>query len=187
MKSENKASLGKVAIGSVEPLRVINGQLRGRSISGQFLYNRRQSDFSLVLMKSEIVGKKLLLTGDFRLGPETRAVKNVRASIAGIMAKTADPWPGPSSDARKANSAENQTECGVLFLSLDLTQRLRTSMGAGAGPVQLGVVLAPLDNRLGEEINRNICAIVSVNGKTDIDGSLLTRVDGLNRLLASSQ
>jgi hypothetical protein len=189
VKASKKASPGvrSAAPGSVEPLRVINGQMRGRNISGQFMLNRLPSDFSLVLTKAEIVGEKLLLTGDFRLGPRTSALPNVRARIAGTMAKAADPWPGPSNNAPKANPAEDQAECEVLFLSLDLTQRLRVAMGAGARPVQLGVVLAPLDNHLGEKINSNICAIVGISGNGSRDGRLLARVDDLNRLLTSSR
>jgi hypothetical protein len=224
----------------VEPLRVINGQMQGRTIAGRFMANGRPSEFSFALSKAEIVGGELQLTGDFRLGRQARAAEQVKASIAGTMAKTADPWPSASDEepqkkaeasaeeqkqgreakspeasaqlgqlaqstqdtARKTPSvpggrneqtqslysqAEMATGCGVLFLSLDVPQRLRAAMGAGSRPLQLGVVLAPLDNRLGEDINRRICAIVQLSGDQSGDRRLQSSVEEFNRFLASKR
>lgn len=228
------------ASGGVEPLRVINGQMQGRVIAGQFSMNGRRSDFSFALSKAEIVDGKLQLTGDFRLGGNRRAAEPVKARIAGTMAKATNPWPGPSDDApkpkpkpraneqqqgREAKSAEaagqlgqlaqstqdtarktppapgertEQTQslyaqeematgCGIFFLSLDVSPRLRTAMGAGTHPMQLGVVLVPFDNRLGEEVNRRICAIVRMSGDKPGGNRLSASVDELNRFLASSR
>lgn len=186
-----------------------------------------------------MVGDKLELIGLFRLGSTASTGHTVRARIAGIMSKAANPWPSASDDARKpkpkpdANQpqqgreaknleaagqlgqlaqstqdtarktppapgerteqtqslhaqAEIETACGVLFLSLDLTQPLRARMGAGPHPIQLGVVPAPIDNSLGEEITDNICAIVRIGGDKSNAGRL-AKLAELNRLLASSR
>jgi hypothetical protein len=219
----------------VEPVRVVNGRMKGRVISGQFTRNGRLSDFSLALSKAEMVGGKLELIGDFRAGAAVRIGQNVRSTIAGTMAMAANPWPHASDEdaeeapkssdeqkqgreaknpenagqlaqstqdtARKTPPApgkpikkkepvygeiENISGCGVLFLSLDLPLRLRTAMSAGRA-LQIGVVLAPLDNRVGEEINKRICAIVRMlNDKSDSQ-SISAGLVELNRLLSSVQ
>ncbi|HYP28741.1 MAG TPA: hypothetical protein VE262_18665 [Blastocatellia bacterium] len=83
--------------------------------------------------------------------------------------------------------AEAETGCGILFLSLELSPRLRAAIGAGPRPVQVGVLLAPTDNRLGEEINRRLCAIVRLSGDKPGDARLNAAVEELNRLLASER
>ena len=241
IKGERKQSsiVRSASVGGIEPLRVINGQMRGRTISGQCILRSRPADFSFLLTKAEIVGDKLELIGLFRLGPGVSGESNVRARIAGIMSKAANPWPSASDDVRKPKpkpdekqqqqgreaknleaagqlgqlaqstqdtarktppapgqrteqtqslyaQAEIETACGVLFMSLDVTQRLRAAMGAGPRPVQLGVVPAPIDNSLGEEITDNICAIVRISGDKSNAGRL-AKVSELNRLLASSR
>ncbi len=222
----------------VEPLRVINGQMRGRAIAGRFMANGRPEDFSFVLSKAEIVGGKLQLIGEFRLGRQARAAEQVKANIAGAMAKTLDPWPSASDEepeqksktdadeqkqgreaknpeasgqlgqlaqstqdtARKTpnipgerneqtqslySQAEMATGCGLIFLSLNMPERLRARMGADARPLQLGVVLAPLDNKLGEDINRRICALVQMSSNKSGETSLTASVEEFNRFLAS--
>ncbi|HKP86019.1 MAG TPA: hypothetical protein VJZ26_07985, partial [Blastocatellia bacterium] len=199
-------------------------------------------DFSFALSKAEVVDGKLQLTGEFRLGRNVRTADSLKATVAGTMAKTDNPWPDASDEAPKpkpkpkaqANEqqqgreakdaeaagqlgqlaqstqdtarktppapgerneqtqslyaqAEMGTGCGVLFLSIDLPTRLRAQMGAGTWPVQLGVVLAPMDNRIGEEVNRRICAIVRMSGDKSAGGRVSTSVDEFNRFLASSR
>ena len=225
------------ATSKVEPLRVINGQMRGRAIAGRFMANSRPADFSFALSKAEIVGGKLQLIGEFRLGRQARAAETVKASIAGAMAKTTDPWPSasdeepekPKADANeqkqgeKAKSpeasaqlgqlaqstqdtarktpnipgerneqtqslyaqAEMATGCGLIFLKLNMPERLRARMGTDARPLQLGVVLAPLDNKLGEDINRRICALVQMSSSKSGETSLSASVEEFNRFLAS--
>jgi len=222
----------------VEPLRAVSGRMHGRVISGQFSRNGRLSDFSLRLSKAEIVGGKLELVGDFRVGAADRIGQNVRSTIAGTMAMAANPWPHASDDdaeeapkssdvqkqgreaknpetagqlgqlaqstqdtARKTppvpgrstekkepvyGQAENISGCGVLFLSLDLPLRLRTAMSAGRA-LQIGVALAPLDNRVGEEINKRICSIVRMLNDKSNAQSVSAGLVELNRLLAGAQ
>lgn len=222
---------------SVEPLRVINGQMQGRRVAGRFMANGRPADFAFVLSKAEVIGGNLQLIGEFRLGRNSRAAETVKASVAGAMAKTTDPWPSASDEepekkpddeqkqgreaknpeasgqlgqlaqstqdtARKTPNvpggrneqtqslyaqAEMATGCGVIFLSLDLPERLRARMGAAARPLQLGVVLAPLDNKLGEDINRRICALVQISGNKSGDARLTESVEEFNRFLASQR
>ncbi|HST23134.1 MAG TPA: hypothetical protein VLR90_18565 [Blastocatellia bacterium] len=181
----------------VEPLRVINGQMRGRAIEGRFMANGRPSDFSFALSKAEIVGGKLQLIGEFRLGRQARAAETVKASIAGAMAKTTDPWPSASDEEPEKKpevseqtqslyaQAEMATGCGLVFLSLNIPERLRARMGTDARPLQLGVVLAPLDNKLGEDINRRICALVQMSSSKSGETSLTASVEEFNRFLAS--
>jgi hypothetical protein len=171
----------QTAHGRVEPLRAINGQLRGRTITGQVLVKDRLSEFSLSLSKLEIVGTALQLTGTLSVGRNIRIDQQIKARIAGSMARASNPWPGPSDQTEKVAG------CGVLFLSLDLTRRLRAAIGAGPRPVQLGVVLAALDNDRGEEINRGICAIVRMTTDRTSDARLAASIGELNRLLASSE
>lgn len=224
------------AASQIEPLRVINGQMKGRAIAGRFMANGRPADFSFALSKAEIVGGKLQLIGEFRLGQNSRAAEPVKASIAGAMSKTTDPWPSASDEepekpkeaeeqkqgekakspeataqlgqlaqstqdtARKTPSvpggrneqtqslyaqAEMATGCGLIFLSLDIPERLRARMGADARPLQLGVVLAPIDNKLGEDINRRICALVQMSSNKFGESNLTASVEEFNRFLAS--
>jgi len=219
----------------VEPLRVLGGQMRGRTVTGRFKAKGRESSFSFEVTKAEIVDGKLQLSGDFRLGRSARAT-GVKAKMAGTLAKAANPWPGsideePAKEEAPANEqkqgreaksaeaaaqlgqlaqstqdtarktppapgerneqtqslyaqAEKEIGCGVFYLSMEVPGHLRAAMGAGAPPVQLGVMLAPLDNRAGEEINRRICAIVRMTSGKSGDNRLSASVDDLNRLLA---
>jgi hypothetical protein len=164
----------------VEPLRVINGEMQGRTIAGQFIRNGRVSNFSLTLTKAEIVGAKLELLGSVRTSPNLQSAQNVRVKIAGSMAMAANPWPHASDDDE---AREEISGCGVLFLSLELPAQSRVAMGA-ARPLQVGVVLAPLDNSLGEEINKRICAIVRMLDDKSDSQRLSAAVGELNRLLA---
>ncbi|HEX8088169.1 MAG TPA: hypothetical protein VF762_04910 [Blastocatellia bacterium] len=240
VKGKDKTAQGAATAhaGGAEPLRVINGQMRGRTIAGQFQINSRRSDFSFALSRAEIVDGRLQLTGDFRMGRNERAARPVKAKVAGVIGKAVNPWPEPSDDAPKpkppANEqqqgreaktpeaagqlgqlaqstqdtarktppapgerteqtqslyaqAEKGTGCELFFLSLDVPPQLRTAMGAGPRPLQLGVVLAPLDNSLGDEINRRICAIVRMSGDKSAGSRLSASVEEFNRFLASSQ
>lgn len=241
VRGKSKAGRGAAAYsGAAEPLRVINGQMRGRTIAGQFPVNSRRSDFSFALSRAEIVDGRLQLTGDFRMGRNARAPQTVKAKVAGVIGKAANPWPEPSDDApkpkpkpranqqqqgREAKTAEaagqlgqlaqstqdtarktppapgqrtEQTQslyaqaemgtgCELFFLSMDVPPQLRAGMGAGPRPLQLGVVLAPFDNSLGDEINRRICAIVRMSGDKSAAGRLSASVEEFNRFLASSR
>jgi hypothetical protein len=229
------------ASGKTEPLRVINGEMRGRTVRGQVKQNSRSTTFSFTITKADVVNGRLQLTGDFALGgARAQAGHQVTATIAGIMSKAADPWPsannsqgkdpkkskeeekkaGEQQQGREAKSpetasqlgqlaqstqdtarktppapgekteqsqslyaqAEAVTGCGIMFLRLTLPDRLRAKMGRVAEPLQLGVLLKPFDNELGEEINRAICRLLHRQQSRDQSASL----SQLNRLLTTS-
>ena len=94
------------------------------------------------------------------------------------MAMAANPWPHASDNDE---TPANISGCGVLFLSLDLPPQSRTAMSA-ARQLQVGVVLAPMDNNLGENINKRICGIMGMLGKSDAR-ELTAAVADLNRIL----
>ena len=179
VSTELKVKVKRPVREPVEPLRVINGQMQGRTVTGQFLRNDHPSNFSLTVTKAEVVGAKLELLGAFQTGPAPQSSQNIRAKIAGSMAMAANPWPHASDNE---DTPANISGCGVLFLSLDLPPQSRAALNA-ARQLQVGVVLVPLDNSLGENINRRICAIVGMlDGKSDAT-QLSLAVAELNRLL----
>jgi hypothetical protein len=86
----------------IEPLRVINGEMRGRTVSGQFNRGGRLANFTLTFTKAEIVSGRLQLRGDFALeGGGARLNDKVIATIAGAIAEAANPWPHPGEEQRK--------------------------------------------------------------------------------------
>jgi hypothetical protein len=120
--------------------------------------------------------------------PETAAQLGQLAQSTQDTARKTPPAPGKPTEKKESvyGEIENISGCGVLFLSLDLPLRLRPTMSAGRA-LQVGVVLAPLDNRLGEQINKRICAIVRMlESKSDAQ-TVSAGVGELNRLLASTQ
>jgi hypothetical protein len=104
-------------------------------------------------------------------------------------ARKTPPAPGERNEQTQSlyAQAEMGAGCGIFFLSINLPPRLRAPMGAGERPLQLGVVFAPLDNRIGEEVNRRICAILRMSGDKSASSRVSTFVDEFNRFLASSR
>ena len=101
------------AASGIEPLRVINGEMRGRTVTGQFKRAARATDFSFTVTKAEIIGGRLQLTGNFAIGrARARTSHQVTATIAGVMAKSADPWPSARdempSEAKKSKEEEKK-------------------------------------------------------------------------------
>jgi hypothetical protein len=178
VSTELKVKVNRAVRQPIEPLTVINGQMQGRTVAGQFVRSK-STNFSLTITRAEVVGSQLELLGTFKTDPSSRSTQNIRAKIAGSMAMAANPWPHASdSDETPANISG----CGVLFLSLDLSPQSRTAMSA-ARRLQVGVVLAPLDNNLGEDINKRICGIKGMlDGKSDAR-ELTAAVADLNRIL----
>ena len=153
---QNRATTA--APGKVEPLRVFGGELHANTVTGQVKRGWIATSFSYTLTKAEIVSGRLQISGDFALldaPPKTR--DQVTATVGGVMSTATNPWP----NARQATSARSEisTACGVLFLKLTLPRRLRARLGATVEPLQLGVVLKPIDNRRGEEIVNQICLL----------------------------
>jgi len=77
------------------------------------------------------------------------------------------------------------TGCEIFFLQMQLPAQL-TAATRASRPVQLGVVIAPMDNQRGEEINKHVCRIVRSLGSTQGGGQEAeTQVAQLNQLLKS--
>ncbi len=237
-KAGRRGLRAATASSGVEPLRVINGEMQGRIVAGSLKVNNRPSSFSFTLSKVEIADGQVQLSGSFVLGSNARRAEQVKARVAGTMAKATNPWPGaddqepepePETDeqgqGREAKNpetsaqlgelsqstqdtahttpapkggrneqtqslysqAEDTTGCGLVFLSLTLPAQMRTAIRASRGPVQLGVVLAPIDNRMGEEINRSLCHIIRAGGNDSGKEDVTAAVERLNHMLESSR
>ena len=82
-----------------------------------------------------------------------------------------------------ATATNGVTGCEVMFLKMRLPPQLASTARSGNQSVQLGVSLAPIDNKLGAEINQRICGVVralNANAKSENIEAELTE---LNRLL----
>lgn len=179
VSTELKVRVDRAVRQPVEPLRAINGQMQGRTVAGQFVRNGKPTNFSLTITRAEVVGSQLELLGTLKTDPGSRSTQNIRVKIAGSMAMAANPWPHASDNDE---TPANISGCGVLFLSLDVPPQSRTAMSA-TRQLQVGVVLAPLDNNLGEDINKRICVIKGMlDGKSDAK-ELTGAVADLNRIL----
>jgi hypothetical protein len=119
--------------------------------------------------------------------PETAGQLGQLAQSTQDTARKTPPAPGNPAEKKEPvyGEVENISGCGVLFLSLDLPLRVRTAMSAGRA-LQIGVVLAPLDNRVGEEINKRICSLVRMLNDKSNPQSVSAGLVELNRLLASA-
>lgn len=182
---------------TVEPLRVIGGEMSGRTVAGEFSANGRPAKFTFTLARAEIAGGRLQLSGAFSV--DNRLSQVLTARLVGMMATAGNPWPSAREERPKAKAqateqtqslyaqAEAATDCGALYLRMELPPRLRAAMGAGSEPMQMGIVLAPMDNRKGEEINHAICQIYKILNNKAAGGNLSASLDALNRLLGASR
>jgi len=94
----------------VEPLRVIGGELHGRTVKGQVTQGVIATDFSFTIMKAEIVNGRLQLSGDFALGVARRQMSDrVTATIGGVMSNAANPWPS-SREERRSEAKKSKEE-----------------------------------------------------------------------------
>ncbi|HEX8186280.1 MAG TPA: hypothetical protein VF747_16060, partial [Blastocatellia bacterium] len=112
-KKKAAAAVQSGASGRIEPLRVINGEMRGRTVTGEVKQNTRPTTFSFTITKAEVINGRLRLTGDFALGGARADVGDqVTATIAGVMSKAANPWPsandGQSKDRKKSKEEEKK-------------------------------------------------------------------------------
>jgi hypothetical protein len=76
--------------------------------------------------------------------------------------------------------------CEIFFLKMQLPAPL-TAAARASLPVQLGVVLAPMDNQAGEQINQRVCRVVrSLDGKGE-SKAIESQVAELNQMLAAGR
>jgi hypothetical protein len=86
----------------IEPVRVINGEMRGRVVSGQFNQRARLTNFTLTFTKAQLVDGRLELRGDLALnGDGGRLIGQVITTIAGAIAAAVNPWPHAGEESRK--------------------------------------------------------------------------------------
>jgi hypothetical protein len=105
------ARAGSTASSGVEPLRVINGEMRGRKITGRFRKGRRPVEFSFIITRADVVNDRLQLGGDFALnGSSRRRNDEVTATIAGAMTKIDNPWPQASDQPRQVDRKSKAAE-----------------------------------------------------------------------------
>jgi hypothetical protein len=189
---------GSARTGKAEPLRVLNGTMSGRTISGKFTRQGRPMDFSFVMTKAEYSKGELRLHGKLNAG---QASEEVVAAFSGAIIRPFNPWPGPSEELKKdAQKAEKgaalerneQTQslyvheseiagCELFFLNVTPSAKFRTSLNA-AEKVQIGVALSSFDNKSGEEISRQVWRVLRLQPDS---GDVKKTVDELNRLLGS--
>ncbi|HVF88237.1 MAG TPA: hypothetical protein VM866_11635, partial [Pyrinomonadaceae bacterium] len=76
--------------------------------------------------------------------------------------------------------------CEIFFLKMQLPAPL-TAAARASQPVQLGVVLAPMDNQAGEQINQRVCRVVrSLDGKGE-SKAIESQVAELNQMLLAGR
>jgi hypothetical protein len=211
-KGKAKRATAEPTAEAVEPLRVINGQLSGHTVAGEINTGGHTGRFTFTFTRTEIVGGRLQLSGAFSVDNQLSQV--LAARLVGVMVKATNPWPSAREELPKDKSksqatdhkgkekskppateqtqslyvqGDAATDCGLLFLRMELPPRLRSAMGAGSEPVQMGIVLAPIDNRKGEEINHGICQVYKILSNKAAGGNLVASLDALNRLLAASR
>jgi len=113
--AKKKTADGHGVASRIEPLRAINGEMRGRTVSGQFNQGARLTNFTFTFTKAEVVKGRLQLRGDFALeGGGARFSDQVIATVASAIAEAADPWPGPREELRKdaKKSKEEEKKAG---------------------------------------------------------------------------
>ena len=86
-----------------------------------------------------------------------------------------------------ATATSGVTGCEVMFLKMQLPSQLKAYASGGNQMVQLGVVLVPLDNKIGNEINQRMCRIVRALDSKAGSGEAEDELTRLNRLLGSSR
>lgn len=244
VQSSTRGSATKAST-HIEPVRALSGRMFGNRITAQLSNNRPGFDY--IVTGASVVDGKLQLQGTLRPVASTGAGTEVRATLIGTLARSANPWPNAASAPVRRAAASGQTTtqpqgrearnpetagelgqlsqatqdtarttqtptaprgqrppagevteqtqslyaatdvgsgCEIMYFKMELPQQLAASAHASQ-PVQLGVVLAPIDNRRGEQINQSLCRVVRALGSgQDIKGAQ-NQLAELNRLLAA--
>jgi hypothetical protein len=197
-KKSTPAAKGRSALSAkTEPIRALSGVMWETRITVQRSdwINEGKELFEYRLASARIVNGRLEFVGSYReTGREKADV--VTATLIATSARSANPWPSASSstarDRRRA--AQNQErEQGEVT---EQTQSLYSAAEVGSGceliylkmqppkyqsPLQVGVVLAHLDNQWGNQINQAICRVaraLKANENTD------EALGKLNRLIS---
>ena len=126
--------------------------------------------------------------------PETAGQIGQLAQATQSTARTTQTPTAPEAKKPAAGQVTEQTQslytaidagsgCDVLYVKMQLPPQLAARARA-TEPVQIGVVLATLDNKRGEEINRHVCRVVrALAAGQGVEDQLAQ----LNRLLSGGQ
>ncbi|MCI0338249.1 MAG: hypothetical protein L0226_11770 [Acidobacteria bacterium] len=181
---------------AIEPLREVSGVMKDNRIKVEQSdwINKGKPLFEYTLMSARIVDGRLEFTGSLREAGKNEAAVT-RAMLIATTARSANPWPGAGSSTareRRPTSQGQQRERGE---ATEQTQSLYSAAEAGSGcellylkmqaprrssPLQVGVVLAPRDNELGNQINQAVCRVVRAMNARENTNEALAR---LNRLI----
>jgi len=126
--------------------------------------------------------------------PETAGQIGQLSQATQSTARTTQTPTAPDAKKPAAGQVTEQTQslytaidagsgCDVLYVKMQLPPQLAARARA-TEPVQIGVVLATLDNKRGEEINRHVCRVVRALAAGQGVEEQLTQ---LNRLLSGGQ
>lgn len=129
--------------------------------------------------------------------PETAGNVGQLAQATQSTARTTQTPTAPEGTNPAAGEVNEQTQslyatvdtgsgCEIFFLKMHLPAPLATAARAGQ-PVQLGVVLAPMDNKAGEQINQRVCRVVRGLGGGQEGKGLESQVAELNQMLAAGR
>jgi hypothetical protein len=126
--------------------------------------------------------------------PETAGQIGQLSQATQSTARTTQTPTAPEAKKPAAGEVTEQTQslytaidagsgCDVLYVKMQLPPQLAARARA-TEPVQIGVVLATLDNKRGEEINRHVCRVVrALSAGQGVEDQLAQ----LNRLLSGGQ
>jgi len=126
--------------------------------------------------------------------PETAGQLGQLSQSTQSTARTTQTPTAPEAKKPAAGEVTEQTQslytaidagsgCDVLYVKMQLPPQLAARARA-IEPVQIGVVLATLDNKRGEEINRHVCRVVrALSAGQGVEDQLAQ----LNRLLSGGQ
>ena len=136
-------------------------------------------------------------------GRETRNPENT-AQLGSLSqstqptARTTQTPTAPQGQRPSAGEANEQSQslysgdmavglgCEIIYLKMKLPAKMAAAAQTQGQPVQVGVVLAPTDNKSGEEINNQLCRVVHAMSSVGGGGDAQAQIDQLNRLLASN-
>jgi hypothetical protein len=185
----------------IDQARITNGKLE---FTGSILVNGKEAG----KVSSTLVGTTARASnpwpgsktpvGKRREQPQGREARTPEAagqlgSLAQSTQPTARTTPAPAGENRPEGEVTEQTQslyakvdtgsgCELMFLSLTFPDQAAKILGS-KGLAQLGLVLDPKDNQLGEDISSHVCQIVRVLGKQD-NKQTSEQLSKLNSILA---
>lgn len=94
----------------------------------------------------------------------------------------------PVQTAALAGAGDNMTTgCEVMFMRLEIPAQFVAQWEQGTQPVQLGVMVSSLDNKIGSDLNQSICRIVRMLDDKQNQTMIDAEVARLNQILGSAK